>query len=398
MIYAYFILIIFFVAITWIEKQNNNIPKKRKQKNPKFCILIPARDESKVIEGLLKSIQEQTYPIDMKDVYVIVEDKKDKTVKICEKYQTSVFVRKHIELQRKGYALDECIQEIWPKNYDAYFIFDADNILDKDYLKEMLKTFEEGYDIGAGYRNIKNKENILSVASFLTFSILNGLGNESKNKDTRNITLSGTGFYIHGKWIKKWKGYPFHELTEDYELTLYSILHNMTSYYNKDAIFYDEQPTSLSTSITQRKRWIRGYFESRKKYIPQIRKTLEKSGTNNGSRYGEILGIIPIVLVIVAFLIPLFRDILILNQGLPISRVLIILGTRLFLLYFIASVLTYLLIEKENKKLKLNTAIKIKASLYHPFFLMTYLPAALLAVTAKEIKWDKIEHKEELTK
>lgn len=30
------------------------------------------------------------------------------------------------------------------KNNDAYFIFDADNILDKNYIKEMINSIEEG--------------------------------------------------------------------------------------------------------------------------------------------------------------------------------------------------------------------------------------------------------------
>ena len=46
------------------------------------------------------------------------------------------------------------------KNYDAYFIFDADNILDKNYISEMNKSFMSGYDIGIGYRLNKNKTTV----------------------------------------------------------------------------------------------------------------------------------------------------------------------------------------------------------------------------------------------
>lgn len=113
------------------------IISQSKKENHDFCILIPARYESLVIEDLLKSIKEQTFKIDFKDVYVIVESINDETVDICKKYNASYFVRKDLELKRKGYALDECVKYILKNNkhYDAYFIFDADNILDKILLK-----------------------------------------------------------------------------------------------------------------------------------------------------------------------------------------------------------------------------------------------------------------------
>ena len=50
--------------------KNNNYPKKPTSKG-KNCILIPARNESKVIEDLLISIENQTQKIESKDVYVI---------------------------------------------------------------------------------------------------------------------------------------------------------------------------------------------------------------------------------------------------------------------------------------------------------------------------------------
>ena len=97
------IVIGFIIAIinSILSKKNNNKPKKKKDGHH-FCILIPARDESKVIEGLLKSIKMQSFKVNMEDVYVIVESKNDKTVEIAKSYKASVVIRKHLELQRKG--------------------------------------------------------------------------------------------------------------------------------------------------------------------------------------------------------------------------------------------------------------------------------------------------------
>jgi len=161
---------------------NKNYPKK-KNNNGKYCILIPARNESKVIEGLLTSIKEQTRKIDASDVYIIVEDPKDPTIEIAKKYKMNIVFRKDLSKKRKGYALDDAIQEILKdkKKYDAYFILDADNVLDKDFIKIMSKNIEKGYDIGVGYRNTKNGDNLISCCSALVFSLLS-LYNERNSK------------------------------------------------------------------------------------------------------------------------------------------------------------------------------------------------------------------------
>lgn len=368
-----------------IRKNKNNLLKNNDDYN--FCILIPARDESKVIEGLLKSL---TSSVNMEDVYVIVEDINDKAVDICKKYNATVIFRT-AKKQRKGYALDEAIKQI--KDYNLYFIFDADNIVDKNFFKEMKKTFEAGYDIGVGYRNCKNgNDNVISACSSLTFSMINTLGNNFRNKHNANIIVSGTGFYIKGSWIKKWQGYPFHTLTEDYELSLYSILNNMTSYYNDKAIFYDEQPTEYKQTIKQRVRWIKGYFEARKKYIPLILKNMNKNELNYGSKYSACLGVRAyIYLAIGTFLYILKTILLLFNKDISFFTVLMLLFIIILFVYLIMMFITFKMIK--NDKLDLNKNTKIKLVFFNPIYLITYIYCALKALFTKNVYWDKIDHK-----
>ncbi len=376
-------------------RKNNNPLKKEKNNNTHFAVLIPARDESLVIEGLLKSLKEQTVKFSMQDVYVIVETKEDKTVEICQKYDATVIIRT-TKKPRKGYALDEALKQI-KKEYDLYFIFDADNILDKNYFKEMLETYKQGYDIGVGYRNCKNgNDNVIAACSSLTFSMINTLGNNFRNKYNANVVVSGTGFYIKGSWIKKWQGYPFNSLTEDYELSLYSILHNLTTYYNDKAIFYDEQPTKYSQTVKQRVRWIKGYFDSRKKYIPLIAKSMNQDKKNYGSKYSACLGVrayiylaIGIILYILKTLILLFISMF--DRNVPIYIALIFLFSIILIVYLIMMIVTIKMIKKD--KLDLSKKMKIKTIFYNPIYLTTYVSCALRALFKKDVGWDKIEHK-----
>ncbi len=384
---------------SFLARQNNNFPKIKRKKLENFCVLIPARDESKVIEDLLISIEKQTKKVNTEDVYVIVEQTSDPTVEIAKKHHATIFIRKRLDLKRKGYALDECIKDLKEKNkfYNAYFILDADNVLDSHFFEEMEKSYQNGYDIATGYRNLKNgNDSIISACSGITFAFLNSNGNETKSKQSRNVTLSGTGLYIEGELIKKWESFPFHSLTEDYELTLYSIKHNLTSIYNKNAIFYDEQPIKYKNTINQRTRWIKGYFASRKKYIPEFRKIL-KNNPNFGSLINEISGMKPyIVMIIGAFLYILNQMITLIkihNIFDPISKICL---TKIILIIMLAYILfafmTAYIILKDKDKINISEKMQIKTILFSPLFFATYVPCAIKAFLKKEVKWEKVEH------
>lgn len=371
-------------------KQNKLQLKPRKIK-PKLAILIAARDESRVIAGLLESIQKQTVKVPPEDVYVIVETLDDPTVQICKKYHNTVILREDLQKQRKGYALDEAVRQILAggKHYDAYFIFDADNILSENYLAEMLKIYAQGYEIATGYRNSKNGDaNVIAAVSSLTFSMINVMSNRKRVAHGANIIFSGTGYYVVGDLIEEWQGWPFHSLTEDYELSLYATLHSLTTFYNEKAVFYDEQPTKYRQTVAQRVRWIKGYFSARKKYIPLIR--AKRHGDNYGSLIKERIGVRPAIfaiLGIVSIMVGTVIELCILGKAADILAAIpgILLGV-----YLILMLITIEMIKRE--KLDLTSASKIKAALFNPIYLITYIPCALKALLKKNVTWKRIDH------
>lgn len=364
-------------------------PKKYNNKK-RYCILIPARYESKVINNLLLSITKQTTKINPKDIYIIVESIKDKTVDIAKQYNMNIILRENLSLKRKGYALNDAVTYILKKqiHYDAYFIFDADNILDKDFIKNMEKSINEGYDIAIGYRNTKNSNTLVSASSALTFSMINTMLNERKNKYHNNLTISGTGYYIKGSIIEEWNSFPFHSLTEDYELTLYAILHNLTTTYNKKAIFYDEQPDNFNISLKQRTRWVKGYFEARKKYINKISKSETKNDPNFASKVNAFLGVTPYIYIIIGLLIILVN--ILITKG--ITTFLCYLTIFLLLIYTVLSIFTIIMLKKEKNSLNISKSMKIKVIFYNPIFMFSYIICLLRSIFIKDVKWDRIEH------
>lgn len=399
-------LVLIFIASYLLIKEyivalkGSKVTLKRIYDNPSFAVLIPARDESKVISNLIDSIEKQTFKIDSKDIYIIVESKKDKTVDIAKERNINIIYRKNLtNRRRKGYALDDAIKEILrkKKHYDAYFIFDADNVLDRNYFKEMVKSYKKGYDIGIGYRNTKNgNSSIFSACSSLTFSMINTFSNNYKMKHNLTLTVSGTGFYIKGKILEELGGYPFNSLTEDYEFTLYATLNDLTSTYNMKAKYFDEQPTDYNTTIKQRTRWVKGYFDSRRKYYPLLKNKAVRKDNNYPSVYITLVGVKPYVLLVISVILYLanltYR--IISNSIVKVEVYTLLLQFLVIVLaiYIVLLIFTGILLIKEKDNLRLNRKMKIKSLFFNPLFLASYVKCLYLALKNKDLAWEKIEH------
>lgn len=356
----------------------------------RMAFLVPARYESAVIEGLLKSLAKQTVPVNMRDVYVIVESRDDPTVEICEKYHCSVILREHVELQRKGFALDEAVKQILPKHhYDLYFVFDADNRIAPNYLEKMLEIYAQGYEMATGYRHARNtNSNVISAVSALTFTMINTVDNRNRLKYGANIIFSGTGCFVDGKLVEKWQGWPFHSLTEDYEMSLYAIANDISTYYNERAVFYDEQPTRYWQTVDQRIRWIKGYFEARHEYIPKMRKV--KYPNNDGSRIREIIGVKPLIWLLIGLACMVAGDVVHFLVTGKWQVMLMILAIILGIVYLALALATAIMIRME--KMRFTPKIKLQAILFNPLYLLSYVPCALKALLTKNVEWKRIEH------
>ena len=371
------------------------------KKEHKYAILIPARNESGVIEDLLNSIKNQDYDHNLIKTFLIIESKDDPTYEIAKKYaNTEVFVREHLELKGKGHALNEGVVKILnsKEKFDAFFIFDADNVLAKNYIKEMNKCYDAGYQIAVGYRNSKNwNDGWVASCSALTFSMVNTLNNKGRSLLNDRVTLSGTGFYIDAKIIEKLGGWKFCTLTEDYELSMYCTINNIKSTYNEYAEFYDEQPTSLKTSWNQRLRWVKGYSQVNKKYRKELAKSIFTDAENKLGKFEYLLNVLPIVfLLVTAFSYAIFT----LSLGVVGSclheairwKVYMAFGISAVSIYMFFVFYTALMLLAERKRVDISEINCLKTAFMGPIFMGLYIPIAITAVFKKRVDWKPIVH------
>lgn len=384
--------LIAFLLGGWVLKFSH-LTLQHQEKEPRIAVLIPARDESKVIEGILRSIQHQSYPVQAEDVYVILESNDDPSRAIAEQYGNTVILRKDLSKQRKGYALNEAVQEILDngQHYDLYFVFDADNILAKDYFERMLESYRQGYEMAIGYRAAKNaNDNVISAVSSLTFSMINVLGNHKRKKLGANIIFSGTGCYVNGKLVEKWGGWPFHSLTEDYEMSLYAMVKNISTDYNEQAVFYDEQPVQYAETVAQRTRWIKGYFTARKLYLPRMRELLKDNRPENfGSLMKELIGVKPIIVMLIGAILLVIDGLFVRSISLNVDWLWLAVGV-IILVYIVLLLITIVMLRRERYKLR--QGLELGTVLFNPIYLLTYVWCALKALFTKDVKWQKTKH------
>lgn len=377
------------------------------KKNHKFAIIVPARNESKVIEGMLKSLQAQDYPKELFDTYVIVESNDDPTVKICEKYENvEVFVRPNLDVKTKGGAMDQLFKHLIgegiakEKGYEAYFIFDADNSADTNFLTEMNKTFDAGYEIALSYRNSRNwNAGWIASGSALTFSMLNTFQNKTRSRINEQILVSGTGFYIASHIIHELGGWPFQKLTEDVEISHYAFMHDIRGAYNENTQFFDNQPENFKTSWNQRVRWVKGQFSVTNEYAHKL---FAQAFISKKHRLGKLeFGIhvfpiaIPIATVAVYAVGMLIMGIVGACIGVEphlwkiafINCAGILVATYIFLALY-----TMMLLLKERKRIDITFKNGLISVLTNPYFMALYIPIVITALLKKNITWKAIDH------
>ena len=243
--------------------------------NKRYAILICARNEENVIGDLIDSIHEQDYPQDKIDVYVMADNCTDDTFEIAKSKGAYAFER-HSSIVGKGYALQKLLDNI-KEEYDGYLVFDADNILSKDYIKEINKSFADDVDAITSYRNSKNYgSNWVSAGYALWFLRESQFLNKARTILNTSAAVSGTGFMISNKLLKEMGGWNYHLLTEDIEFSVDQIAKGKKIIYCEKAEFFDEQPTDFKQSITQRIRWTKGNLQVFSQYGGRLIEALSK--------------------------------------------------------------------------------------------------------------------------
>ncbi len=384
----------FYYVIIGLFKESKVFAANR---NHKYAVVIAARNESAVIAQLINSIKKQKYPSSLVDIYVVADNCTDNTADVAREAGATVFERFNRQLVGKGYALDYAFKIImnYDVKYEGYFIFDADNLLDENYIAEMNKVFDHGYKIITSYRNSKNYDtNWLSAGYSLWFLREAKYLNNSRMILNTGCAISGTGFMVSDEIVRKNNGWKHHLLTEDIEFSIDNAIQGEKIGYCGNAVLYDEQPYLFEQSWNQRLRWAKGFYQVFAKYGKNLFKSIFTK--RSFCCYDMFVTITP------ALFLSLFSvaiNIVFLTVGLinietnpaiiqETSTAIMMSVVNSYIVLFALGLITTI---TEWKQINSNPWNKIKYLFSFPVFIFTYVPISIVAL-CKKIEWKPITH------
>jgi cellulose synthase/poly-beta-1,6-N-acetylglucosamine synthase-like glycosyltransferase len=246
-------------GLTWKGDQRKEYSGKT------FSIMIPAKNEEKVLGRLLDRLVNLEYDKSKYEVIVLEDGSTDNTYNICKKYEDMYDIIRCIKLEisqvpnGKSRALNVGLKLA---KYEIIGIFDADSVPKLDILSYASATFSDDNVVAVQGKlvPINVRESIIT-----RFASLEELFHEysiaGRSRLGLFVPLEGTCTFIRKSTLEELGGWNEYTLTEDLDLSLKITSMGYKIVYNPSMIMWREVPTSLRWLIRQRLRWYRGHFE-----------------------------------------------------------------------------------------------------------------------------------------
>ncbi|QRF22383.1 glycosyltransferase [Alicyclobacillus sp. TC] len=357
----------------------------------KFAVIIPAHNEERVVGPLIESIKRQNYPDHLYSIHLIADNCTDHTADVGKRHGAIVHQRTDNTHQGKGYAIEWMLEqlELSGQPYDAVVMFDADNLVDKNFLNIMNDKLCRGHKAIQGYLGVKNPfDTWVSVSLAVSYWYDNRMWQNARQNLGLACALGGTGLCIDYSLLQS-IGWNATGLTEDLEFGVRCVEHGVLPIWAHDAIVYDEKPTDFIASFRQRLRWQQGHFQCAKQYMMKMLK--EGIRERNLIKFDTGLYLFQPMRALIIFATSLFMFVLkflvptrVVDQisNNTVSDILIVVSAILFL-----QIPLTLFMERKNWRSYFALAIV-------PLFLWTWGPVTLHAyLTRNNRKWYHTIHK-----
>ena len=358
-------------------------------KKHRFMAIIPAHNEEAVVGNLIESLKNQNYDKDLYDIYVIADNCTDNTAKVAKEAGAIVYKRFDETKKTKGYALDWFLKQKIEENapYDAFFIFDADNIVHPDFIKNMNKKLCQGEDVVQGYRDIKNPTDSWITAGYALFYWgMHRFYHLARYNIGLSPLLNGTGFMVRFDVVKP-QGWDTVTLTEDIEFSLKRIIKGKKLGWAVDAICYDEQPVGFKQSWSQRSRWTVGHIQCIKEYTKELAVAAKENKTMmnfDGLLY--IVGSIPMFVITLVLLGTNF--LMYAADGMTQAELILNIIRYLVPTFLLPIVTAAIAMYLDGRSIK----PMLKGLACYPLFMGSWLLINFKCLFKRETTWEKINH------
>lgn len=246
-----------------MERQDPNIPLKE---YPFVSVMVPAHNESAVIQRTVRALLRFDYPQDRYEIIVINDNSSDDTAEKLAAVQAEFPDRKLVvvntdnQLGGKGKSNALNIGFSVAKG-TVLAIYDADNTPETRALRILVEHLMADESLGAVIGKFRTRNRNASILT--RFVNIETLAHQCMNQAGRWFyfglcTIPGTNFVIHRHIIEKIGGWDPQALSEDTEISFRIYRMGYKIRQVPQAVTWEQEPFRLDIWMKQRTRWAMG--------------------------------------------------------------------------------------------------------------------------------------------
>ena len=236
---------------------------KAEHELPLVSIIVPVKNEEKVVARLLDALTSLDYPQDKKEIIVVNDASTDGTGEICIQYCLS---HPEIRILEKATSTTKAGALNFGFNYahgEIVATFDGDSVPEPDVLLKAVAYFADSSVAAVQGRicSINAGQNMLTRFLSYECSIQYELYLQGKDALDLYVGLAGTCQFIRKEDLDAVGGWNEDCLGEDSELSVKLIERGKVIRYASEVRTFEESPFNVKSLLAQRARWYRGNIE-----------------------------------------------------------------------------------------------------------------------------------------
>lgn len=244
------------VTLLGYRRQRAGIPEQAPPEDPRFGLVVCARNEEDVIGRVAGDLLGQEYPPNKRSVLVVAHNCEDDTASVAARAGALV-----VELATATAGKAQAIQaglEALGDGYDYIGIFDADARVTPDLLRQVA-AHSDG--------EVCMQVEALPIADADWLAEGYGFGRRARNlfwwrpREALGLstTITGCGWFIRPELLHQYRTGQW-TMTEDLELTARMVADGHRVRYVSAAKVALGEQRDLGASMRQRSRWVRGHI------------------------------------------------------------------------------------------------------------------------------------------
>ncbi len=263
----------------------------------KISVLIPCHNEERTIERCILSYLNQTRKPD--EIIVVDDASTDESPALLKHFSAEEVkvIRTPKNTGNKSYAQEVGFASI---TGDIFITTDADSVLHPRFIEEVLKNFEDPKVAAVGGYVRSMRYNWLTACRAFEYATGQNLHKLAQSYLNFMFVIPGAAGAFRTDIFKKHLHFDHDTITEDLDFTYKLHWNRMRIAYNRNAVVYTQDPTTLKNYVNQMRRWYGGGWQNLMKHYSIVTRPAQALELS-------LIYIEGLVFSILIFLIPLLN-------------------------------------------------------------------------------------------